>query len=189
MRFGDILEEILVKRKISQSTLASTTGYDKSLISKFISGDQEPKYTHFEQIADALGMLPGDFFNAKEYHQHFHPIILPYCVVRPLFEDITGKCFLYNIMAFEDFLLPNIQDTVPPDAVQIVYIRDGEMIYGDKKLVSGTLHSDTLRQPISAKIKKGAYYYIFLTTENIYSLAEILEIRNRNIIYPYKFPK
>jgi transcriptional regulator with XRE-family HTH domain len=70
-RFGKLLRQLRLERGISQAELGSRTGLGHSIVSRFESGERQPRRRTVEAIAEALGLEPTQrmaLFRAAGYH-------------------------------------------------------------------------------------------------------------------------
>lgn len=68
---GDRIAEMLSKRGVSQKELASTIGVTEAVISRYVSGDREPKPETIANIATAL-RTTSDFLLGIENEDFDH---------------------------------------------------------------------------------------------------------------------
>ena len=58
--FACLLADAMVRAELSQSALARRVGCDHSQISRYMSGERRPTRGMVKQLADGLGLGPGD---------------------------------------------------------------------------------------------------------------------------------
>ena len=142
--FGVNLHKMMQAQKISGKELSQITGISQSTISKFLSGDQEPRYSQIISIAEAF-QIPPDILMLKSNH---HPSINPpfineHCMVREIYNDIDSHLHITNLYAFKEFTIemPAIDDK----ALFIVVVLEGstdsnlgKIHAGDFRIIKGT---------------------------------------------------
>ncbi len=184
MVFANLLTELLVSRNMTQSQLCKKTGLSKSIVSKLLSGTQEIRYSQILLCAKALELHPGDLFEKNDGRSDFKPIIDKYTIVRPQFEDATGRLFVYTVYALDEFTIPNVRLSVPPKSIHFVYVISGIINYNGtirsagEVFVSPTGNNDTLKVNVPA----GSQYLICTATTKAYSFEEILKIRQKGML-------
>lgn len=174
--FGQNLHKILQAQKISGKELSQITGISQSTISKFLSGDQEPKYSQIISIAKAIQLPPDVFISFySPYLTADPPMINEFCMIREIFSDY--KLNITNIYAFKEFTLeiPVIDDK----ALFIVVILEGRtnskfgpLNAGDFRIIKGNEY-----QGAKVSVYKGTMINVFIMHE---SLVDTIRSWSRN---------
>ena len=72
MDIGKKILRIMKEKEMSQKQLAKASGITEAAISKFISGEGEPRITFLKRIADALDVPADEFLYEKVDHpEHY----------------------------------------------------------------------------------------------------------------------
>jgi transcriptional regulator with XRE-family HTH domain len=177
--FGDLLYKALNNRGISQTWLSQKTGLGKSIISKLVAGAQEARYEHIENIARALNMLPGDFFHELEGRMRFEPIINEVSIVRPLYEDATGRYFCYSVYAIEKYELQDLCETQNKGDTFILNMADGKFIINGNLINNGKVISKIKG---TWKVPSGMHYFVSAVTAKKYTMEELLAYRITKVV-------
>lgn len=137
--FGVNLHKIMQAQKISGKELSFITEISQSTISKFLSGDQEPKFSQIIAIAEAIQVSPDILMLKSNPHPIINPpMINEYCMVREIYNDVNSYLHITNLYAFKEFTtdMPAVDD----EAIIIAVVIEGRT---DSEL--GTLHSGDFR--------------------------------------------
>ena len=163
--FGHNLHKILQAQKITGKELSQITGISQSTISKFLSGDQEPKYSQIMLIAKAIQLPPDVFISFySPYLTTEPPMINEFCMIREIFSDL--KLNITNLYAFKEFILevPAIDD----EAIFIVVILDGKtnskfgpLNAGDFRIIKGNEYKG-----VKVSVYKGTMINVFIMHES-----------------------
>lgn len=173
--FGEKLHKILQVQKISGKELSQLTGIPQSTVSKFLSGDQEPRYSQIISISEAI-QLPADAFMITTDLQPSinEPMINEYCMVRELFNDKRSHLHITSFYAFKEFTMevPVIND----EALYIVVVLEG----GTNSKLS-PLNADDFRiikgieyRGVKVTFQKGTKVILFIMHESLASLTKSL---------------
>lgn len=166
--FEENLHKILQAQKISGKELSRITGISQSTISKFLSGDQEPKYSQIISISRAV-QLPADvFMSSTNPHPRINsPMINKYCMIRELYNDVGAHLLITSLYAFKEFTIeiPVVND----EAIYIVVVIEGKT---DSKL--GPLHAGDFRvikgidyKGLKVTVDKGTKNIVFILHESL----------------------
>ena len=72
MDIGKKILRIMKEKEMSQKQLARASGITEAAISKYISGEREPRITFLKRIADALDVPADEFLYEKVDHpEHY----------------------------------------------------------------------------------------------------------------------
>lgn len=72
MDIGKKILRIMKEKEMSQKQLAKASGITEAAISKYISGEREPRITFLKRIADALDVPADEFLYEKVDHpEHY----------------------------------------------------------------------------------------------------------------------
>ena len=72
MDIGKKILRIMKEKEMSQKQLATASGITEAAISKYISGEREPRITFLKRIADALDVPADEFLYEKVDHpEHY----------------------------------------------------------------------------------------------------------------------
>lgn len=72
MDIGKKILRIMKEKEMSQKQLAAASGITEAAISKYISGEREPRITFLKRIADALDVSADEFLYEKVDHpEHY----------------------------------------------------------------------------------------------------------------------
>lgn len=72
MDIGKKILRIMKEKEMSQKQLAAASGITEAAISKYISGEREPRITFLKRIADALDVPADEFLYEKVDHpEHY----------------------------------------------------------------------------------------------------------------------
>lgn len=124
-------------RKISGKEISLATGISESTISKFLSGNQEPRYSQIINLANALHLSPDVFMSlTSTKFETNSTIINEYYMVRTIFNDKYSNLLITTFHAFKDFIL-DIEDVLDKDALYISIILDGKIDTGDEIFQKG----------------------------------------------------
>jgi transcriptional regulator with XRE-family HTH domain len=128
VNFGELLKGVLNDKKISNKWLALDTGISESTISKFLSGEQEPKFSVVLRILKSLEIPPSVFFEQAIMRPvDFNPIINEFGMVRPLFYDVNTNMAALSVFAFKDCQFNGIAEVVSSDPLYVLYIKSGRI--------------------------------------------------------------
>jgi hypothetical protein len=162
-------------RDFSQVRLCKKTGLSKSVISRLLSGEQQPKYDQIKLIATALGACSGDFFHVCKRTQ-MSPIVTPHSIVRPLHEEATGRFFQYAVHAHADFEILGINEN-PSHGTYTMHVLEGHLEVNGELLPLGDPKTFTSRRLTKLTVRKGAHYTVSVVAEHPTTMADILSVR------------
>ena len=125
--FKSRLNQIMKSLKISGKELSLATEISESTISKFLSGNREPKYSQMIKLAEAFNFPPEMFMAAvsTKFESHF-PIINEFYMVRDIYNEKYSNLIITTFHAFKDFVL-DIEDVLDKDALYISLILEGKI--------------------------------------------------------------
>ena len=69
---GKKILRIMKEKEMSQKQLATASGITEAAISKYISGEREPRITFLKRIADALDVPADEFLYEKVDHPEYY---------------------------------------------------------------------------------------------------------------------
>ena len=69
---GKKILRIMKEKGMSQKQLATASGITEAAISKYISGEREPRITFLKRIADALDVPADEFLYEKVDHPEYY---------------------------------------------------------------------------------------------------------------------
>lgn len=69
---GKKILRIMKEKEMSQKQLAAASGITEAAISKYISGEREPRITFLKRIADALDVPADEFLYEKVDHPEYY---------------------------------------------------------------------------------------------------------------------
>ena len=69
---GKKILRIMKEKEMSQKQLAKASGITEAAISKYISGEREPRITFLKRIADALDVPADEFLYEKVDHPEYY---------------------------------------------------------------------------------------------------------------------
>ena len=72
MDIGKKILRIMKEKGMSQKQLATASGITEAAISKYISGEREPRITFLKRIADALDVPADEFLYEKVDHPEYY---------------------------------------------------------------------------------------------------------------------
>lgn len=72
MDIGKKILRIMKEKEMSQKQLATASGITEAAISKYISGEREPRITFLKRIADALDVPADEFLYEKVDHPEYY---------------------------------------------------------------------------------------------------------------------
>lgn len=72
MDIGKKILRIMKEKEMSQKQLAAASGITEAAISKYISGEREPRITFLKRIADALDVPADEFLYEKVDHPEYY---------------------------------------------------------------------------------------------------------------------
>ena len=72
MDIGKKILRIMKEKEMSQKQLAKASGITEAAISKYISGEREPRITFLKRIADALDVPADEFLYEKVDHPEYY---------------------------------------------------------------------------------------------------------------------
>lgn len=132
-------------QKITGKEISKATGISESAISKFLTGKQEPKFTHILKIAEALNLPPEVFMAViNSPAETNEPFINEFYLIRDVYNDKYSNMIITVMYAFKDFVM-NAQDVVDDEALYITIILEGgtdsklgSLRKGDYRIVKGT---------------------------------------------------
>jgi transcriptional regulator with XRE-family HTH domain len=184
IRFSKILKKLLVQRNVTQAQLSKRTNLSKSIVSKIISGTQEIRYSQIVLCAKALDLDPGDFFERKDGRTNFNPIINKDTIIRPQFEDATGKLFIYSVYVINEFIIPDISLSLQPNSINIVYIISGAINYNGILRRSGEVFIASLGKGDKEDVHMhaGSQYLVCIVTNEPHSFEDILGRRQKGMV-------
>jgi len=171
--FGENLHKILHAQKISGKELSRITGISQSTISKFLSSDQEPKYSQIISISRAV-QLPADLFMSSiNPHPRINsPMINEYCMIRELYNDVGSHLHITTLYAFKDFTM-NIP-VVNNEALYIIVVIEGKtksklgpLNAGNFRISKGSDYKD-----LKVTIHKGTKTFIYIMHESLGDLVK-----------------
>lgn len=150
--FDYILTTIMLSRGLSNKDVANKSGLPESTISKYRSGQQEPKFSQIRQIANGLNITLTDMMNLcnPSSANNIQPIFTRTVVLRPIFFDKNLNCGLWWSYFFEDILIEDIQQVFLPGLHYHSFTADGVVIREGKKLQH---YADTLMHKPDDSIK------------------------------------
>jgi len=174
--FGENLHKILQAQKIPGKELSQLTGISQSTISKFLSGDQEPRYSQMISIAKAV-QLPPDVFMSDIDSQIATepPMINEFCMVREIYNDEHFHLHITSLYAFNEFTMeiPVVND----EDLYVVVVTEGKTVSklgllraGDFRVTKGIDYKG-----LNVTMNKGTKIILFIMHEsfddNIKSLS------------------
>jgi transcriptional regulator with XRE-family HTH domain len=176
--FGQNLHKILQAQKISGKELSQITQISQSTISKFLSGDQEPRYSQIISIAKAVQLPPDVFISFYDSQlTPKSPLINELCMIREIFNN--HNLTITSLFAFKDFTMeiPMIHD----EALFVVVVLEGEtdsklgqLQAGDFRIIKGIDYKG-----LKVSVHKGTMFIVFIMHE---SLGDTIRSWTRNFI-------
>lgn len=142
--FKSNLNRIMKAQKISGKEISLATGISESTISKFLSGNQEPKYSQIIKIARALNLPPEIFMSivSSEFTSN-SPIINEFYMIRSIYNEKYSNMVINTLHTFKEFSI-DFSDIIDNEALYIAIIREGgvdsevgKLRKGDYRLVRG----------------------------------------------------
>ena len=127
------LNQIMKAQKISGKEISLATEICESTISKFLSGNQEPKYSQIIQLAKAVHLPPDVFMSviSSEYDTA-PPIINECCMIREIYRDASSNLHIVTLHSFKEFTM-DLTDWIYDEAIYVSVILKGGT---DSELVS-----------------------------------------------------
>lgn len=102
---GSIIQKELEKRKMSQKELAKKVNVTEAAMSRYVSGEREPRGALLVSIANALGLstdfLLGNFFQAPQETDNAYDVMLEYAAHKGRFLRPDQKAQIVQ-MLFEE---------------------------------------------------------------------------------------
>ena len=143
--FGKNLHKIMQAQKISGKELSRSTGISESTISKFLSGNQEPRYSQIIQLAKAVNLPPGVFISViSSQYDTTPPMINECCLLREIYKDAASSLRITTLHSFKEFTL-DLSDGIYDEAIYVSVIlkggtdsKLGSLRAGDYQIVKGT---------------------------------------------------
>jgi len=142
--FGENLHKIMQAQNISGKELSRSTGISQSTISKFLSGNQEPKYSQIIQLAKAVNLPPGVFISViSSQYDSAPPMINECCMIRELYRDTASNLHITTLHSFKEFTM-DLSDMVYDEAIYVTVMLEGEtnsklgrLRAGDYRIIKG----------------------------------------------------
>lgn len=113
--FAEIILAILNMRGISQKELAMETGIASSDISRFISGEREPKHSQLLRMSEVLNVNPSSFFPGYEhfalrdrcsecvgFRLERNTYNLQNAVIQFIHEDVHIQQLIFSVFFYDD---------------------------------------------------------------------------------------
>jgi len=143
--FGENLSKLMKAQNISGKELARSTGISQSTISKFLSGNQEPRYSQIIQLAKAVHLPPGAFLSViSSQYDAAPPMINECCMIRETYRDASSNLHITTLHSFKEFTL-DLSDGIYDEAIYVSVIlkggsdsKLGSLRAGDYQIVKGT---------------------------------------------------
>ncbi|MCG6915794.1 helix-turn-helix domain-containing protein [bacterium BMS3Abin03] len=172
--FKSRLNQIMRAQKISGKEISIATGISESTISKFLSGNQEPKYSQIIKIAQALNFSPEVFMSLLNPQFNTHPpLINEYFMLRETYNEKYSNLVITTFHAFKDFEV-KFDDIVDPEALYISIILEGSVESKFGTFRKGDYHvnrGDEIKN-IKATIFKNTKTITFVITDKGKSIPE-----------------
>ena len=172
--FKSRLNQILKAQKISGKEISLETGISESTISKFLSGNQEPKYSQIIKIAQALHLSPEVFMSPiNSQFETRPPIINEYFMLRDIYNDKYSNLIITTFHAFKDFEV-KFSDIVDPEAFYISVILEGSIKSEYGNFQKGDYHVNRGEEIINMKasVLKHTKTITFIITDKGKSIPE-----------------
>jgi len=142
--FGENLHKIMQAQNISGKELSRSTGISQSTISKFLSGNQEPRYSQIIQIARAVNLPPDVFISVSSpQFEITPPMINECCLIREIFRDASSSLHITTLHSFKEFTL-DLSDMVYDEAIYVTVMLEGgtdsklgRLRAGDYRIIKG----------------------------------------------------
>ena len=161
-------------QKISGKEISLETGISESTISKFLSGNQEPKYSQIIKIAQALNFSPEVFMSViNPQFETRPPIINEYFMLRDIYNEKYSNLIITTFHAFKDFQV-KFEDIIDEEALYISVILEGGMDsdYGNFRKGDYHVNRGNDIKKIKATILKNTKTISFIITEKDKSIPE-----------------
>ncbi len=171
--FGVNLYKIMQAQKISGKELSFSSGISQSTISKFISSNQEPKFSQIIAIANALNIPPEAFMSVVNSKLVVNPpFINEFCMIREIYNPEGSRLHITTLYAFKEFTM--IAPVVNDEALYVLVILEGGT---DSKL--GSLGAGDFRvirgidyRGLKVTVHKGTKINVFVMYESIGNTIE-----------------
>ena len=112
-------------QKISGKEISLATGISESTISKFLSGNQEPKFNQIIKIAKAVNLPPEIFMSVVSSNFESHsPIINEFYMIRSIYNAKYSNMIVTTLHTFKDFVI-DFSNFIDDEALYIALIREG----------------------------------------------------------------
>ena len=171
--FGENLHNIMQAQKLSGKELSRITGISQSTISKFLSSDQEPRYSQIMLIANAVHIPPDVFMSdVNQQLETKSPMINEFCMVREIYNDANPHLHITNLFAFKEFTMeiPVIDD----EALYVVVVQEGgtdsklgPLRAGDYRVIKGIDYKG-----LKVTVHKGTMIIVFIMHESLGDLVK-----------------
>ena len=171
--FSRQLGSTLKARGLSQAWLVKRSGLSKSVVSRLISGEQEPRYSQVKVCADALEMHPGDFFEGHR-HSGFEPIVTKLTLLRPLYEDPAGRLFVHSVYVHEDSEVDDIRTGMSGKFYHSVYLVHGDVYWNGRKLEEGVVMDSKITIPTHVKVMRGSQYVVMTVSDEPTTMRDVM---------------
>ncbi|MCH7724701.1 MAG: helix-turn-helix transcriptional regulator, partial [Bacteroidetes bacterium] len=153
---------------ISVKELSLSTGISQSTISKFLSGNQEPKFSQIIAVAKALHIPPDVFMSFVNPALGANPpFINEYCMIRELYNNAGAHLHITSFYAFKEFTIevPVIND----EALYVVAVLEGRtdsklgpLCAGDVRVIKGIDYKG-----VKVTVHKGTKNIVFILHESL----------------------
>lgn len=174
MMFNSRLNQIMKEQKVSGKEISLETGICESTISKFLSGNQEPKYSQIIKIAQALKLSPEVFMSViNPQFETRPPIINEYFMLRDIYNEKYSNLIINTFHAFKDFQV-KFEDVVDEEAVYISVILEGgiDSDFGNFRKGDYQVNRGNEIKNLKATVLKNTKTITFIITEKEKSVPE-----------------